>query len=85
MKHLFEIEMDYKHLTGERVAAALRNYWQKLGWPLGLFVVKKIIIPNGSNICPRCHRDNPIGPDENGDIVCLDCGWVFDQDERTSD
>jgi len=31
--------------------------------------------------CPQCGGANTFGPDENGDVVCLDCGYVFDQDE----
>ena len=31
--------------------------------------------------CPQCHSDAVFGPSEDGDMICLACGYVFDQDE----
>jgi len=36
-------------------------------------------------MCPRCGSRNLVGPDEDGDMVCLDCGYAFDQDEIKTD
>lgn len=32
-------------------------------------------------MCPQCGSANLFGPNENGEMVCLDCKFVFDQDE----
>ena len=32
--------------------------------------------------CPQCNSHNTTAPDGNGDVTCLDCGYVFDQDEQ---
>ena len=31
--------------------------------------------------CPQCTSTVTTQPDENGDVTCLNCGHVFDQDE----
>ncbi|GAI38062.1 unnamed protein product [marine sediment metagenome] len=31
--------------------------------------------------CPQCGSENCTEPDDIGDVTCITCGYVFDQDE----
>lgn len=31
--------------------------------------------------CPQCGWGELAGPDPNGDVTCIECGFVFDMDE----
>ena len=35
-------------------------------------------------ICPRpgCGSPNTFGPNDENEVICFDCGYVFDMDER---
>ena len=34
------------------------------------------------HICPQCGSANTFGPNDQGEVICLDCQYVFDMDEE---